>query len=91
MTSRQIIIDLVDKQLITGEEAFVLINDVLQSEILESWKALNNKSNSDLLNLDGSKQEKSYSWTNTPPSWIYTPTTTASNVASNIANNIIST
>lgn len=84
-TSRQIIIDLVDKQLITGEEAFALINDVLQSEILESWKALNNKSNSDLLKVDGSKDWNiSSGWTSSAtPSWLYnTATTTACNTVS---------
>ena len=82
MTSRQIIIDLVDKQLINGEEAFVLINDVLQSEILESWKTLNDKHNSDLLKVDGTKDWNIPSnWVNTTnPSWIYnTATTTAGN------------
>ena len=74
--SREIVIDLVDKQLINGEEAFALINDILQSEILEAWKALNNKSNSDLL-----KVEKDWSlpsgWMGTAnPSWIYNNATT---------------
>lgn len=46
-TSRQIIIDLIDKKVINGEQAFVLINDIIQSEILESWKTLNNKENID--------------------------------------------
>lgn len=50
MNSRKIIIDLIDKQLINGEDAFTLINDIIQSELLESWKALNNKENKDLVN-----------------------------------------
>ena len=48
MGSRDIIIKLLNEHLITGEEAFVLINDVLQSEMLEAWKALNNKSTLDI-------------------------------------------
>lgn len=85
MNSRQIIIDLIDKQIINGEQAFVLINDVLQSEILESWKALNNKSNSDLLKVDGTKDwNTSSNWVGIAnPSWTYnTATTTASNCTS---------
>lgn len=41
MTSREIIIDLINKQIIDGEMAFTLINDLLQSELMESWKILN--------------------------------------------------
>jgi hypothetical protein len=36
MTSREIIIDLIDRQIIDGEKAFTLINDLLQSELMES-------------------------------------------------------
>ena len=48
MTSREIIINLIDKGVINGEQAAILFNDIFQSEILESWKALNNKGNHDL-------------------------------------------
>lgn len=41
MNSRQIIIDLIDKQIINGEQAFTLINDLLKAELLEAWDTLN--------------------------------------------------
>lgn len=41
MTSREIIIDLVDKKIINGEQAFTLINDLLKAELLEAWETLN--------------------------------------------------
>lgn len=59
MASRDIIIKLLNEHLITGEEAFVLINDVLQSEMLEAWKALNNKST---LDIGDSNKWITYSW-----------------------------
>lgn len=66
MNSRQIIIDLIDKQIINGEQAFTLINDIIQSELLESWKALNNKENKDLL-----KTSNPNTWVTTAPSWVF--------------------
>lgn len=66
MNSRQIIIDLIDKQIINGEQAFTLINDIIQSELLESWKALNNKENKDLLKVNNSNP-----WITTNPSWVF--------------------
>ena len=44
MTSREILIDLIDRKIIDGEKAFTLINDLLQSELMESWKILNESS-----------------------------------------------
>ena len=41
MTSREIIIDLIDKKIINGEQAFTLINDLLKAELLEAWETLN--------------------------------------------------
>lgn len=41
MTSREIIIDLIDKQIINGQDAFTLINDLLKAELLEAWETLN--------------------------------------------------
>lgn len=41
MTSREIIIDLIDKEIINGEQAFTLINDLLKAELLEAWETLN--------------------------------------------------
>ena len=50
MNSREIIIDLIDKKIINGEQAFTLINDLLKAELLEAWETLtaskqNGKSN----------------------------------------------
>ena len=47
-TSKDIVIRLIDQKLISGEEAYVLLNDILQSEMLETYKALENKKNSDI-------------------------------------------
>lgn len=41
MTSREIVIDLIDKQIINGQDAFTLINDLLKAELLEAWETLN--------------------------------------------------
>lgn len=41
MNSREIIIDLIDKKIINGEQAFTLINDLLKAEMLEAWETLN--------------------------------------------------
>lgn len=43
MTSRQIIIKLIDDKIITGEEAFTLINDIIQAEMVETYKVLEKK------------------------------------------------
>lgn len=40
MTSREIIIELIDKKLINGEQAFVLINDIIKGELMEAWDTL---------------------------------------------------
>lgn len=48
MTSKEIIINLINEQKINGEEAYVLLNDILQSEMLETYKALENKKNSEI-------------------------------------------
>ena len=45
LTSRQIIIKLIDNKIITGEEAFTLINDIIQAEIVETYKVLEKKDN----------------------------------------------
>ena len=43
LTSRQIIIKLIDNKIITGEEAFTLINDIIQAEMVETYKVLEKK------------------------------------------------
>ena len=51
MTSREIIIDLIDKQIINGQDAFTLINDLLKAELLEAWETLNASKQNGKLNL----------------------------------------
>lgn len=65
MNSRQIIIDLIDKQIINGEQAFMLINDLLRAELLESWDTLNaSKENRNSSRLTIS--DLNTVWTNNP-------------------------
>ena len=71
MTSREIVIGLIDKGAIDGKQAATLLNDIYQSELLESWKALNNKENHDLAK-DMLKDNGGY-WT-TPGTWATTTT-----------------
>lgn len=66
MTSREIVIGLIDKGTIDGKQAATLLNDIYQSELLESWKALNNKENHDLVK-DMLKDNGEY-WTS-PSTW----------------------
>lgn len=40
MTSKEIITRLIDEKLINGEEAYVLINDIVQAELVASMKIL---------------------------------------------------
>ena len=51
MTSREIIIDLIDKQIINGQDAFTLINDLLKAEMLEAWETLNASKQNDKSNF----------------------------------------
>jgi len=84
MNSRQIIIDLIDKQIINGEQAFTLINDLLKAELLEAWDTLNaskenrNSSRSTISDLNSI-------WVNNPVYGISTSCNTgcATNTASN--------
>ena len=56
MTSRQLIIKLIDEDKITGEEAVVLLNDIIISEMCQAEKVLKecskNKSNNNPFSLD---------------------------------------
>lgn len=70
MTSREIVIGLIDKGAIDGKQAATLLNDIYQSELLESWKALNNKENHDLAK-DMLKDNGGY-WA--PSTWTTTTT-----------------
>ena len=77
MTSREIVIDLIDKGLITGEQAFTLINDIVAAEIKEALeiieKSKKNQSNGlEWVNIHNEP------WTiSTSPTWTYNPTITA--------------
>lgn len=73
MTSREIVIGLIDKGAIDGKQAATLLNDIYQSELLESWKALNNKENHDLAK-DMLKDNGGY-WAS-PNSWSIGTTST---------------
>ena len=39
-TAKEIIIRLINEKQISGEEAYVLLNAILQSEMMEAWKVL---------------------------------------------------
>ena len=85
MTSREIVIDLIDKGLITGEQAFTLINDIVAAEIKEALEILNeSKKNlgNDWLNTQVNKDWISVS----NPTWTYVPTSTctATTLTSNL-------
>ena len=60
MTSKEIITNLIDQRLISGEEAYILINDIVQAEIVATMKL-----------MDNSKDNNQNIWTVTanPPSW----------------------
>ena len=52
-TAKEIIIRLINEKVINGEEAYVLLNAILQSEMMEAWKVLDeSKKSSKKNNLD---------------------------------------
>lgn len=69
LTSRQIIIKLIDDKIITGEEAFTLINDIIQAEMVETYKVLEKK------DTEKSSQiwKDDWSSTTTAPIWVGGP------------------
>lgn len=66
LTSRQIIIKLIDNKIITGEEAFTLINDIIQAEMVETYKVLEKKDNEKLSQPWNSEWNK----LTTSPIWV---------------------
>lgn len=52
MTSKEIVIKLIDNKLITGEEAYVLLNDLFKAEMVAVNETLK----------ECNKQEKSVNW-----------------------------
>lgn len=84
MTSREIIIDLINKQIINGQDAFTLINDLLKAELLEAWDTLNaSKENRNSSRLTIS--DLNSVWVNSPTSYSISAcdTACAANTASN--------
>lgn len=78
MTSREIVIDLIDKGLITGEQAFTLINDIVAAEIKEALEIIE-KSKKNQGNGIQWVNVHNEPWTiSTSPTWTYNPTITAS-------------
>ena len=77
MTSREIIIDLIDKQIINGQDAFTLINDLLKAEMLEAWETLNASKQNNKSSLTNDDFNKIWIATNPPYSSGTTYTTTA--------------
>lgn len=43
MSSREIVQRLIDEKLLSGEEAFTLINDLCKAEMLDTWQMLEGK------------------------------------------------
>lgn len=86
MTSREIVIDLIDKGLITGEQAFTLINDIVAAEIKEAIEILNeskkNLGNGWALGQQGTTTVDP--WTISTSPWIYNPTSTSATLTSNL-------
>ena len=66
MTSKEIITNLIDEHKITGEEAYVLMNDVLKGELTNVWTLLNDKTST----------VTPSTWPTLTPSWLYSSTTT---------------
>lgn len=69
LTSRQIIIKLIDNKIITGEEAFTLINDIIQAEMVETYKVLEKKDN-EKLSQPWNSGWNELTTTNTTPLWV---------------------
>ena len=83
MTSREIIIELINKQIIDGEQAVTLINDLLKAEMLEAWETLNASKQSDKLNVSDINKI----WVNTSP-YTSTASTYTTALTSSLGTNI---
>ncbi len=87
LTSRQIIIKLIDNKIITGEEAFTLINDIIQAEMVETYKVLEKKDSeksSQTWKDDWSKITTTPIWVGNTDSITYNSGTCTNTVASGI-------
>lgn len=82
MTSREIVIDLIDKGLITGEQAFTLINDIVAAEIKEAIEVLNeSKKNWGSVRLGAQGTASPDPWISP---WTCPSTTTSATITSNL-------
>lgn len=55
MSSREIVQRLIDEKLLSGEEAFTLINDLCKAEMLDTWQMLEGKNKNSLGYVSGVK------------------------------------
>lgn len=55
MSSREIVQRLIDEKLLSGEEAFTLINDLCKAEMLDTWQMLEGKNKNSLNYISGVK------------------------------------
>ena len=55
MSSREIVQRLIDEKLLSGEEAFTLINDLCKAEMLDTWQMLEGKNKNSLGYISGVK------------------------------------
>lgn len=78
MTSREIVIDLIDKGLITGEQAFTLINDIVAAEIKEALEIIEKSKKNQSNGIEWVKINNEPWSITTSPNWTYSPTITAS-------------
>ena len=94
MTSREIIIKLIDEHLINGEEAFTLINDIVAAEIKEALETINaaKKANNNKGGIEWKGNDPNSIWVAANPGWTYTynhPSSTCSTItASSLANSL---
>lgn len=66
MTSREIIIKLIDEKKITGEQAVILLNDIIVAELCEAQKVLDQCKSKEL--------KYNPSWISSSPNITYTST-----------------
>ena len=55
MSSREIVQRLIDEKLLSGEEAFTLINDLCKAEMLDTWQMLEGKNKNSSSYISGVK------------------------------------
>lgn len=88
MTSREIIIDLIDKQIINGQDAFTLINDLLKAEMLEAWETLNASKQSGRSSLTNDDFNKIWVQTSSPYAAGYSSASTLTTTSGTNLSNV---